>query len=204
MNDVEVVLPPHAGRAEKALVQPIIGSLSFEFPIRDLWNPHTAPAQTLPWLAWALSVDDWDPDWSEERKREVIAASVELHRIKGTLRSVKLALETMGYGDAKVIEDRDLPRIGDPNLLIGGDFVIGDGNWVIGPSNPHWADYWVELMQPVNRRDADLLASRLLTVAPARCRLRGIRLTGVYFAIGDDLWLIGDDVSIGGVYIYEV
>lgn len=27
--------------------------------IRELWNPDTCPANLLPWLAWAFSVDRW-------------------------------------------------------------------------------------------------------------------------------------------------
>ena len=36
---------------------------------------ENCPADVLPWLGWALSVDDWDQDWSEQQKRSAIAAS---------------------------------------------------------------------------------------------------------------------------------
>ncbi|EQU65680.1 phage tail protein I [Escherichia coli HVH 209 (4-3062651)] len=39
--------------------------------IRELWNPDTCPANLLPWLAWAFSVDRWDEKWPEATKRAV-------------------------------------------------------------------------------------------------------------------------------------
>jgi phage tail P2-like protein len=38
-----------------------------------LWNPQTCPLAALPWLAWTLSIDKWDTDWTEERKRTATA-----------------------------------------------------------------------------------------------------------------------------------
>lgn len=204
MSTADEILPPHAGPAEKALVKGLVAGFDFPVLIKTIWNADAAPVDFLPWLAWALSVDEWDHEWSEDRKREVIRASIPMHRIKGTRDSVEMTLEAMGYGDARVIEDRDLPRLGDDGPLIGGTgWALGDG-WVLGPDMPHWADYWVEVMVPIDRRAADLMAERLANVAPARCRLRGITLAGVYYTLGDDLWLIGDDITLGGIYTYEV
>lgn len=197
------LLPPNATKAERAIEAALSRIGDIQTPARLMWSPDLIPAEFLPWLAWALSVDDWDANWSEARKREVIRASIPLHRIKGTRGSIELALESMGYGDARIVEDRDLPRIGDPGLMIGGEGAIG-GDWVIGPSDPHWADYWVEVVVPIDRAEADRIAERLARVAPARCRLRSVTLTGVYYTIGDGLWSIGDDITLGGVYDYEV
>lgn len=198
------LLPANSTALERDLATVFAEIEGIETPARLMWDPDRIPAAFLPWLAWSLSVDDWDPDWSEERKREVIKGSVALHRIKGTRKSVEMALQMMGYGAARIVEDRDLPRIGDEGLLIGGTgWALGDA-WVLGPDDPHWADYWVEVPVPIDRSDADLIAERLANVAPARCRLRGVTLTGVYFTLGDDLWLIGDDITLGGSYDYEV
>lgn len=68
-----------------------------EVPIRQLWSPQTCPAAQLPWLAWALSVDEWDATWPEETKRQVIAASIEQHRKKGTVGALRRALQRLGY-----------------------------------------------------------------------------------------------------------
>ena len=198
------LLPANSTPLERALSLTMARLGDIDTPARQMWNPDRIPASYLPWMAWALSVGDWDPDWPDERKREGIRASIPLHRIKGTRASVQMVLEVMGYVDARVIEDRDLPRLGGDGPLIGGTgWTLGD-TWVLGPDDPHWADYWVEVMVPIDRRSADLLGERLANVAPARCRLRGITLAGIYYTLGDDLWLIGDDITLGGIYIPEV
>jgi phage tail P2-like protein len=56
------------------------------------WNPATINADWLPWLAYGLSVDSWDADWSEAEKRAAVAGSIALHRIKGTRASVEIVL----------------------------------------------------------------------------------------------------------------
>lgn len=93
-NPRDPLLPPNQTPLEAGL------SLSMQTQvnpdvIRSLPNPMTCPIALLPYLAWALSVDEWDNQWSEHVKRQVVADSVQVHRIKGTLRSVKQAIETL-------------------------------------------------------------------------------------------------------------
>ncbi|WP_411956893.1 phage tail protein I [Paracoccus homiensis] len=194
------LLPHNASALELALASLGNRTEPLPQPIGDAMSPDRVPDVFLPWLAWALSVDSWDPAWSPERKRAVIAASVEVHRRKGTVRSLREALEAMGYGDARIIVDRDMPRLGF-DLVLGGDWQFGDA-WVLGPSDPHWADYWVELLDAVPARDAAAIAGRLASLAPARCRLREVRLVGVTYVLGDGLWVLGQDVTLGGVYSF--
>lgn len=66
-----------------------------DIPIETLWNPETCPVIALPYLAWAVSVDVWEPTWPENIKRQVIAAAPELHRIKGTPLAVKKSLTAL-------------------------------------------------------------------------------------------------------------
>ncbi|NKD86596.1 phage tail protein I, partial [Haematospirillum jordaniae] len=88
------LLPPSASHLERLLADVDAVRLgTLDIVIRDIWNPATCPAPFLPWLAWALSVDVWNPDWPEARKRAVIAASFQVHRHKGTRRAVREALE---------------------------------------------------------------------------------------------------------------
>lgn len=63
--------------------------------IETLWDAWRCPARLLPWLAWALSLDLWEPGWSEIDKRSAIARSPYLHRIKGTRLAVELALDLL-------------------------------------------------------------------------------------------------------------
>jgi phage tail P2-like protein len=88
------ILPPNASILEKD-IEDAAGKVRIEaidLPVGNLWNPQTIPAQILPYLAWALSVDTWDNQWPENIKRQVIAASVEVHRKKGTVGAVKKAI----------------------------------------------------------------------------------------------------------------
>ncbi len=66
-------------------------------PIRDLFDPATCPVELLPWLAWAMSVDEWDPLASEAEKRGIISASLFVHKHKGTLASLRRAIAPLGY-----------------------------------------------------------------------------------------------------------
>ena len=101
MNDL---LPPNATPLERALEQVFARISETPVPVGDLWSPERCPVEFLPWLAWALSVDEWDGEWPEERKRAAIAQSAELHRHKGTVWSVREALRRAGYKDVQIDE----------------------------------------------------------------------------------------------------
>lgn len=98
------LLPPNASQLLRDL-ETVFGD-SFDLPTlnRYVVNPDLAPAHILPWLAWALSVDDWSDSWSEQIRRNVIKASVEVHRKKGTIGALKKALQAFNYENVKVEE----------------------------------------------------------------------------------------------------
>ena len=64
--------------------------------LRDLVNVQTCPPHFLPWLAYALSVDAWNPSWSDRVKRNLIAASIDLHKRKGSASSVRAVVQAFG------------------------------------------------------------------------------------------------------------
>lgn len=64
--------------------------------IKALSNPWECPAEFLPWLAYAESVDVWNDRWPEATKRSVIANAKTLHYRKGTTGGVKDALAALG------------------------------------------------------------------------------------------------------------
>jgi phage tail P2-like protein len=98
------LLPPNASKLLKDL-ESVFGN-SFDLPTlnRYVANPDLAPAHILPWLAWAVSVDDWSDNWSEEVRRNVIKASIEVHKKKGTIGALKKALQALKYENVKVEE----------------------------------------------------------------------------------------------------
>ncbi len=103
MSDKPTLLPPNATPFERALEQALSRIEDVPVPIDRLWDPDRCPAELLPWLAWAWSVDEWDPEWPEEVKRRVIAAAPEVHRQKGTRAAVERALRAIGVF-AEIVE----------------------------------------------------------------------------------------------------
>lgn len=94
------LLPPNATPQERALEDAADRVSDVPVPLRDLWNPATCPEALLPWVAWGLSVDEWNPDWTAAQKRNVIASSVEVHRRKGTIGAVRRVINSFGLGFA--------------------------------------------------------------------------------------------------------
>lgn len=91
------LLPSNATDQERAQSEAIARISSVPILVRESWNPATCPASLLPWLAWALSVDEWDTTWTEQEKRDVIQNSLLVHRHKGTIGAVRRALAPLGY-----------------------------------------------------------------------------------------------------------
>lgn len=164
------LLPPNRTASEAALEAASARLGAVETPIDQVWRPEACPAPLLPWLAWALSVDEWDAGWSEEAKRASIAAAIGLHRTKGTRASILRALRVAGYGDAELIENHAANRH-DGTISYDGsaEHVRGD----------HWAEYRLILARPVTIRQAAQVRRILDKTAPARCRLRVMDFTEV-------------------------
>jgi len=100
------LLPKNTTPLERAL-EKVLTSYENPSQIPSLWNANTCPKEFLPWLAWANSVDDWESDWSEGKKRTAIAESIEIHEQKGTPSAIYRALAIRGQPDAILIERAD-------------------------------------------------------------------------------------------------
>ncbi len=96
MSDHHTLLPANATALERAIEAAQARLSDVPVPVDALWDPWRCPAELLPWLAWAWSVDEWDAGWPEEIKRRVIAAAPDVHRLKGTRAAVARALEAIG------------------------------------------------------------------------------------------------------------
>ncbi len=86
------LLPPNSTRLERALEAATARIGDITAPIDTLLDPMTIDVDWLAWLAWGLSLDSWDADWTEPVKRDAVAQSIALHRIKGTRQSVEVVL----------------------------------------------------------------------------------------------------------------
>lgn len=126
------LLPPNATPLERALEAATCRVDAIPVPLRALWNPSTIPAPLLPWLAWGVSVDDWNPDWTDPQKRAVVAASIDVHRHKGTVGAMLTALAALDY-EAQLVEWHQTIPAGEP-YTFGIEVTldargIADGVW---------------------------------------------------------------------------
>jgi len=117
------LLPPNATQAERSLSLAI--GRDVPVPVATVWNPDTCPADLLPWLAWAMSVDEWDTNWTEAQKRAVIKASIQVHMYKGTIGAVEEAAAAIST-DVRVQEWFNQQPAGDEytfKLLVDSEQV---------------------------------------------------------------------------------
>ena len=98
------LLPPRKTGLERALEGAMARIGAAPHPLDTLWTPEACPESFLPYLAWALSVDDWDPGWTEEVKRRVVATALEVHRVKGAPGAVALTLASLGLEAVRLTE----------------------------------------------------------------------------------------------------
>lgn len=139
--------------------------------IREVWNPWECPAGVLPWLAWALHVDDWASARTEEQQRAAIAASIEIHRHKGTAKAVRQALQAVGY-DVEIDEATGIPYTFR---------IVLD----ISKEGANEADYETAAKVALENKNARswLLGVRALLVGKVKAFFTGILLSGEKTAI---------------------
>ncbi|WP_241086850.1 phage tail protein I [Candidatus Vondammii sp. HM_W22] len=120
----DTLMPPSSSPLEK--VADLTAALHIEaIPVErifDQWHPQRCPAGLLGCLAWAVSVDDWNPDCPEQVKRDVIESSVQVHRHKGTLYSVKQALSSLAI-QTQISEWTENTQTNTPYSFIVSAFV---------------------------------------------------------------------------------
>ncbi|PCJ33013.1 MAG: phage tail protein I [Gammaproteobacteria bacterium] len=92
------LLPPNASAHEKVMHQAVLSAMpSDRFDeIATYKDPQRCPAYLLTLLAWERGVDEWQADWSEQIKRDVIEAAPEAQAFRGTVHGIKKTLEPLG------------------------------------------------------------------------------------------------------------
>ncbi|WP_294356098.1 phage tail protein I [uncultured Sphingomonas sp.] len=120
------LLPPNSTWLERALERGV-RAIDIDTPASVIDDPLACPSELLPWLAWGLSVDTWDTDWSEADKRAAVAGSIAFHRIKGTRLSVETVLARFDRL-ARVIEWHEAsPRAAPHTFEVELPMVLEDG-----------------------------------------------------------------------------
>jgi phage tail P2-like protein len=125
---VASLLPPNTTALERGLEAAAVRISEVPIPVPQLWDPQICPAELLPWLAWGLSIDSWDPDWTEFQKRDATATAIEIQRRKGTPAAVEAVLarfdellELVEWFEAQPPLEPHRFQIHLPLVLGGGD-----------------------------------------------------------------------------------
>jgi phage tail P2-like protein len=175
------LLPPNQTRLEASLANAAT-LVSVPEVIATLWDAQRCPVALLPWLAWALSVDEWDENWSEAQQRATVMGSIALHRKKGTPWAVKQALTRAGLERVALVE-----RI----------------------EGAHWAEFDVDITV-VDRPLVESIYSRIEALVnaykPARSHLRRLIVSvasrgSAYFACAS---MAGDTVTVHPYQLTEL
>lgn len=137
MADVVSVLEPNAQLFERALAKGMSDDLPVD--IATILDPSVSPAEYLPFLAFHESVDLWYSDWAEARKREMVARSLELAKLKGTLPGL---IEYLKFVDAEIID-----RIASPQRFVLGRSALNRNPLTFEPFTARYL-VKVELKRP--------------------------------------------------------
>ncbi|KAG0740036.1 hypothetical protein G6F24_017153 [Rhizopus arrhizus] len=89
------LLPANATRAERALARARVAR-PLPVDITALWDADRCPTALLPWLAWALSVDESKPYCPDPVKRAGVRTAIAIQRRKGTAGSVRDVVAAFG------------------------------------------------------------------------------------------------------------
>lgn len=172
-------LPPNATAQEVALAGVTDRIDAVPVNTRKIWNPQTCPANLLPWLAWALSVDEWNADWTDQQKRDTIAASFEIHSTKGTLAAVKASLIALGYS-SNVVEWFQQSGMGPYTFSV--DIDAG-----FSPIAPGIFKESTRLIEQTKNTRSHLTRLRVSSSAPVQLFAGAAQVYGIYCATGGPL-----------------
>lgn len=130
MMTMASLLPPASTPLERAL-DLAVGARISALPalVTRLWNADNCPDQLLPYLAWALSVDEWNDQWGVDKKREVIKESRPIHQQKGTLAAIKRALTAIGQPNATIVERGNYVKRNGIAIRDASHQRMGQGGW---------------------------------------------------------------------------
>lgn len=136
------LLPPNATAIEQAIEAAASRAADLPVEIRTTWNPDTCPASLLPWLAWALSIDSWKPEWPEAVKRARVKNAVAIQRRKGTAKSVLDTVNAFGAG----LSIREWWQTSPPGTPHTFELVLS-----MGASVPNTAAYQQDIIDAIEK-----------------------------------------------------
>lgn len=154
MSAVPSLLPPVSTSLERAIEQT---QARYWPPARvpGLWSADDCPEDFLPYLAAALSVDEWSHGWPVEKKRAVVREAIYIHEHRATPAAIRRALAALGHPDADLVERADYVKRNGTARRDGRHRRFGQAGW---------ATYRVILHRPVTIDQAQQIKRLLLAV----------------------------------------
>ena len=165
--------PPLEGDISLRTLGRLAGRLDYiDLSVLMVFLVDIVDSSALPWLGeqFSLSGDGWELAESDDVRRMLIKAAIELHRYKGTPWSIREVIRRFGFGEVDLIEGTGRLSY-DGNRSYNGLFVHGDA--------AAWAVYRVILKQPITNDQAAMLRQTLAAFAPARCHLASLEYQSV-------------------------
>jgi len=165
--------PPLEGDTSLRTLGRLAGRLdNIDLSVLMVFLVDIVDSSALPWLCeqFSLSGDGWELAESDDVRRMLIKAAIELHRYKGTPWSIREVIRRFGFGEVDLIEGTGRLSY-DGNRSYNGLFVHGDA--------AAWAVYCVILKQPITNDQAAMLRQTLAAFAPARCHLASLEYQSV-------------------------
>lgn len=178
------LLPPNSTPQEYALDSATARIGDVPVKARTLWNSQECPAELLPWLAWALSIDEWNSNWSDAQKRGTVAASYQVHSTKGTPAAVKTSLGALGYS-LGLTEWWQTPTELAPYTFA---VDIDTGNAAISSRLFYEA---IALINQSKNTRSHLARLRIATRAPVNFFAAAAQQYGIYCATGGTISVVG-------------
>ena len=87
------------------IIQHLFGSVEELLDhIHAYFDPYESPEHFLPWLA-SWSAMTLEEDWPIEKKRRLIRKAIELYRIRGTVKSLKLFISMFTGHEPEIKEN---------------------------------------------------------------------------------------------------
>jgi len=175
------LLPPNTTPLERRVSTVAADLERVSAPLQTLWDAQRIPANMLPWLAWAVGVDEWSRHWPEQTKRDAIDEAIPIRRLRGTVWAVRRALETLGYADVEILEHaaQDAKWRAAGGLYLDGSWLLDGSQTFLLENAPRvvttsWAQYALAFNiadAPFEARDQRRIRQRVESAAPLRSEL---------------------------------
>lgn len=193
------LLPPTVADERFKILEQLIERLqALDHDLRlQIYYPQTVTAGALPHLAQQFNVwglRGWRLAETEQQRRDLIEAAIELNRRSGTPYAILTAMEKVGYPDATIDEN--------PPLYLNGWWQLNGEEILAGKHLAAFVVYLDPERSDVSTDKVDLILALINEWKNARSALLDLRIGDISLLqnllILDGTWLLDGDQEIDG------